>query len=164
MNTNLLFLIFIYALSRGIVWRDNSLILSTGTQDIDYGQVFLFLYTFLYYTVNRQRRFAKLSTEQNLFQADFGHTLSALTQLIVSHVSNRDHLWLQHDVRMTPSRTSDPWYFQRESLSLDPPIVCPKSLNRLDPFLRDLAKSGEITNDHKSWHQPKPLELSEFVL
>ena len=28
-------------------------------------------------------------------------------------------------------------------------VVCTQSLNRLDPFLRDLAKSGEIYIDHK---------------
>ena len=35
-------------------------------------------------------------------------------------------------------------------MSLDPTdVVCPQSLNRLEPFLRDLAKSGEIIIDHK---------------
>ena len=59
---------------------------------------------------------------------------------------DRDNLWLQRD----PIKNLIALIFSEGIIVFRPTdVVCPKSLNRLDPFLRDLAKSGEIFNDHK---------------
>ena len=98
--------------------------------------------------MNRQRRLAKLSTEQNLSKLTSPHFVGlslnwlwAMLPIVTVFDSNTVPRWPNQEAQVS-------WYFRGIFRPTD--VLCPLSLNRLDPILRDLAKSGE-TIDHKPW-------------